>query len=365
MRQRLGFCLSMALSMAVGGGASWAAEPVGAGPRTWTSQAGTTVEAEFVALQDGMVILRPTAGGELRIRPGDLSAEDQAIVTTLAPTVEKTAPAATPAKAGKMDARQLFVNPSPDHYDPKTRGPVLKTFDFPDYTALVLEKGAVFIYVKENGAYRSHPIEAFIFARYEDPTIKEWRSRPVTSVAAPPEIGQNQILLHLNLADGLEGKLWAQFQPTEIQFGYQLIEPKDIDPPCLHRWLRVQIPAYYRWEPNERLFISPRFPDGLDLPAATARLAEADVRFTSQKRQVRAYAEPTRALPNDNRRVEILGPVFTDKTITFESPGKNTELNAWIYADKSPADGFLIYLNKSKPESPPDNRNERVTLTIE
>lgn len=57
--------------------------PFASDARTWTSTRGTTVEAEYVRMERGMIVLRKTDGGVLSIRATDLSPGDQQYIQQL------------------------------------------------------------------------------------------------------------------------------------------------------------------------------------------------------------------------------------------------------------------------------------------
>ncbi|MCF7838353.1 MAG: hypothetical protein K9N49_06955 [Candidatus Marinimicrobia bacterium] len=335
------------------------------GLRTWTSQAGTQVEATFVRIQDGLVVLRPQAGPEMRIRPEDLSAEDQQLIAAQLPP-PPPAPAEKPAAA--VDVQDAFLNPGPQRYD-KEHGAVLQTFDFPDYTALATDKGVILIYIKDQGAYRSSPIIARNYVQYvyvDSNERRRDRSRPATGMSAPPQLTANSVLYKQTHTDGVTGTLSATFEPQQIQMGYQLVDPKDIEWPSHRREILISVPGYVRWEIDKMRFVGPRFPEGLNLAELQAHLAECDVLLTSSKgkRSIVAYSEATRGLPSGNREVEIRGPMFTGKRLVFAAPGKVTEIHAWIYADKMPADGFTLRLVKDDPERDALARNEELFIRI-
>ncbi|WP_372845294.1 thioredoxin-like domain-containing protein [Pontiella sp.] len=71
--------------------------------RTWTSIAGTTIDAEFVKLQSGTVYLKTADGAEKRIPKSKLVMEDRQLADQLSnPFASKSAEAAPAAKAADI-----------------------------------------------------------------------------------------------------------------------------------------------------------------------------------------------------------------------------------------------------------------------
>ncbi|MCF7837312.1 MAG: hypothetical protein K9N49_01655 [Candidatus Marinimicrobia bacterium] len=337
------------------------------GLRMWTSQAGTTVEAEFVRVEAGLVVLRPLAGPEMSIRPEDLSAEDQKLIAGKLPP-PPPAPAPTAKKTAAEQAQDPFLFPGPQQYD-KEHGTVLQTFDFPDYTALATDKGFILIYIKDEGAYRSSPmlLRNYIVYNFLDANKRSRnRGRPAKGMSAPPQLTANSVLYKQNFADGVTGVLAATFEPQQIQLGYQLVDPKDIEWPSNRREIYISMPSYVRWEIEKMRFVGPRFPEGLTLAKLQAHLANCDVLFTNVKgkRSTYAYSAATRGLPGGNREVEIRGPMFTGKRLVFAAPGKATVIHGHIYSSKMPADGFSLRFIKDNPERDALSRNEELFIRI-
>ncbi|MBU1694693.1 MAG: hypothetical protein KKC51_12110 [Verrucomicrobia bacterium] len=85
------------------------AQVLGAEARLWTSQAGSQVEAEFVEMQAGFVVLRATDGRQFKIQMTQLSADDQVFLREnhlrpaappeAAPVAPVSAPVSVPAPA--------------------------------------------------------------------------------------------------------------------------------------------------------------------------------------------------------------------------------------------------------------------------
>jgi|GEM_PF-2464772 len=94
-----------------------------AGARTWTSQSGSRVEAEFMEMQGDSVVLRNPEGRQFRIPLAQLSEGDQAFVREnhMSPPAEQTpeavkpSPSAAATEAGPADsAAAWIVHAAPD-----------------------------------------------------------------------------------------------------------------------------------------------------------------------------------------------------------------------------------------------------------
>lgn len=77
--------------------------------RTWTSTAGTTLEAEFVKLEGDTVYLKKQDGKTREIKKSNLCEEDQALIAQLSQTAAEKAPAKAPKALYDLLGAKLYT----------------------------------------------------------------------------------------------------------------------------------------------------------------------------------------------------------------------------------------------------------------
>lgn len=160
--------------------------------RTWTSQSGAQVEAEFEKLEGDFVILRASDGRTFKILKTQLSAEDQSYVDqAVAP-----APAAPPETPARPPPRAPIQNPAVEwiRYDP---APSLALEQFP---ALDRSKAAnmMFVGIQYGPAPRETLYCAFEMENPQDPPTllhiyDPAQGQPVTLRAVRRKAGEHRV----------------------------------------------------------------------------------------------------------------------------------------------------------------------------
>lgn len=183
---------------------------------TWKSTAGSSLEAELIAIEDDEITLATAAGKRLKLRTSQLD-----------PTSLKQLESLT---GGGIKQNEGWL---PTY----TKGPMKGTYAFfqnDAYEARVTQRGTIQIFIRENGKRTSnryiHLRPGLGFVRN-----KEWLGRPIESASAknPPALQPEKVTVNGLARDGVKWQFTYEFEPDRIIAWGSVKDPGGLDQPTV------------------------------------------------------------------------------------------------------------------------------------
>lgn len=304
--------------------------------RTWTSQAGKTVQAEYIKTDGGVVFLEGNGGRDLRIPFASLNAESQAAVKAL----EKTAGPAAGAAA------QPTGNELVDRYT-REMGTVLGTYDHRLFQANFYENRAQMdLFLKEeNGVVRSPPLRTWLHVYYKGSS--DWLQRRMVKLEEPAVYDHGKIHYKLLMADDVHAEVYYEVAGNQIKMGYYVQDPPGIQYASQHM-LRTQVTALFEFDNETDRFQSSRFAQGMTWEELKPKVSDYELILKPVKGKTEhySYAETVGRFVSPLKRWEISGGAYGPRVIHARPPKSKGSLNAFVYSGHPPGEGYMLnYVN--------------------
>lgn len=183
---------------------------------TWTSTAGSSLEAKLLSVEDDELTLLTTAGKRLKLRTSQLDPDSLKQLDSLT--------------GGETQQNEGWLPTF-------TSGPMKGTYAYfqnESYEARVTQRGTVQIFVKKDGKRASnryiHLRPGLGFVRN-----KEWLGRPIESAEAklPPSIQPEKVSVNGLARDGVKWQFTYEFEPDRIIAWGSAKDPGGLDQPTI------------------------------------------------------------------------------------------------------------------------------------
>lgn len=322
-------------------GLAGAADPVDS-LHTWTSRAGSSVEARLVDLDAEAVVLETADGRRLTLARNQLAPESLVLLEQLDPYGS--------------------VTETDDRLPVFAAGP-LKGFHTayrrPGFIAKVDQNGHILVDMLDGGKVAStKPLHIRPGLGYV--ITQEWHGRAIESVSADsaPSAHSDEVRLHGTAADGVAWELLYEFKDDRISAWGSATDPKDVEAPTIFQ-VSCHIPKH----------------DGLDYtrPEAEILAAVGDSRLTIKKSRGRplVFDYLTRQLlgkavaeaEGEAERATVVSSLFAGRPIEWDPNGtRHGSLLFWSDGNTALWEGYTIYYRNR--EAGETSRQARLTLTI-
>lgn len=329
----------------------------------WTSNAGDTVEAEFVEVTEaGQVVLRAEDGALLQIPLDALNRNGQARVRAELARRERERQLAV---RRAVEERRIVV---PDAYASSNES-LLGKYEAPLFDAFIYEpSGRMDIFVKEEGRYTSPPIRVSFSVGYYDTETKRHRQRRALQVLGTPEFRDSVAHFRMNMEDDVYAEFRLALRPDGADLGYLLRDPRRIRYPSSPR-ISCAFPAIFWEQPDTvpAMVFSPRYPDGIERAAFLSAIASYELRCLPldarrDKTERWFYHRSANRIGYNVGGYEVGGGVFGPVTLRIPRPKRGGVLSGYIYPDNLPAQGYNISWAKDEHDKPADREGDQLQL---
>lgn len=321
---------------------------------TWTSRAGTEIEAAFIEVDDrGIVTLRSAEGEQFQIAAEALNEAGRERVRELAREQRD----ARLAEARRLVNRRQAIIPEAYVRDDDTE---LGRFESRNITAIVYQpSGAMDLFIKENGEHLSPPVRFGFSVNYRarDPGTGRMRTygRPRTEWIEPPEFRGNTARFRMMRRHDVEVEIVYEFRNDGVDVGYRVVDPDGIEHRSRAR-IGMSFPAIFHEDRSETppRYFSPRFPRGADRETFFASTEDYEIRRGTGGRASGARIPFNRSVHSigSGHWFEVGGGVYGRHTLRIERPRRGGSLSTYIYRNNLPAQGWSLRFDRSGHANP-------------
>jgi len=335
--------------------------------REWKDATGQTLQAEFVEIKDGRVVLKHDGG--LASPPLDaLAPGSRDLALALHARSEKLRiEALTPAQMFSIIEPRNFMPPGAPPQ------PVLAT---PEIDVFVVDLPAsVFFFFKEDGAYRSPPLSLALELNYVDTSTEKRhvRHRRPREILQRTLTKKGELTIRRKHDDDVVSEIHLSLGKRSVSAGYQVVDPPGIQFPSHQRFVMQVWPVCAITNDAQGLstvYHSPRVsPQGVTRDELLAMMDAWRLNFRMEKEVAGAktsfrYWDSVQGFPRPTAgAIEMAGGVVGASKLAIVA-GSAGSLSARIYPGKAPMDGFVVYYGKSNPSSRADGVNGMLKLEL-
>lgn len=315
-------------------------------PPTWTAISGHQITAEFVALQDGNVLLENGSTTNI-IALNLLDGESKARAKQIAASREiRRLKALTPAmKASKIEPLAYTAIP---HY-------LSQIFTSPKIDVYLSEQyGYAEIFVKEDGQHLSEPLRLHLLVR--ERVGNELKALPVEGEPTMQQVGKDAIRLLRTHQYGVKTELYIRFQNDKISAGFSLDNPHRDEHDASSSLLLNIRPSYYSEQApgtKTQVYYSPRVEaSGVPFEVIEKLMSSWSIKFklANDVKDVQTsfpYLVGIDSFPKHGLRyLTLSGGIYGNQSIMMYGSGNEAYVSAKIYPGFSPARGYTVSMKK-------------------
>ena len=335
--------------------------------REWKATTGQTLQAEFVEIKEGRVVLKHDGG--LASPPLDaLAPESRDLALAIHARNEKLRiEALTPAQMFSIIEPRNFMPPG------APLQPVLATSEIDVF--VVDLPASIFFFFKEDGAYRSPPLSLGLEINYVDTSTEKRhvRHRRPREILARTLTQKGDFTIRRKHDDDVVSEIHLTLGRRSVSAGYQVVDPPGIQFPSHQRFVMRVWPVCAITNDVDgipSIYHSPRVASpGVSRDDLLAVMESWRLNFLMQKEVKGAktsfqYWDSVQGFPRPTAGViEMAGGVFGPSKLAIVA-GSAGSLSARIYQGKAPMDGFVIYYGKSNPASRADGVTGMLKLEL-
>ncbi|WFB36982.1 SHD1 domain-containing protein [Kiritimatiellota bacterium B12222] len=279
--------------------------------QTWESNGGHKVEAEFVQITEGTVVLQKPDGEKVRVPLGRLSEASMARAEALWETQSKYFP------------QHVYT---------------MQTYDFG-----LFGDGKMYLQPKHVGIAQGDPI-SIRFNGGVIPARGRWKARPIVKLS-DPVISANALTLKMELEEGIQVTLHCIVEADTLTIGYEVMEPEGVETGSYQ--VILLMPAILETDPDSKLMQGFMLNQPVPYKAIEPYLEGISLRAVSEKRtETIPYYDSPDAFKGRQEYVLLSGALGRNSKFKV-SAGKNGYLAHLIYPGKMLWSGYSLYLEKN------------------
>ncbi|MCL1909689.1 MAG: hypothetical protein FWG05_02000 [Kiritimatiellaeota bacterium] len=329
----------------------------------WKSVSGDEMTAEFVGIKDGKVLLK-SESGMLSPQMSYLAPESRELATKLAAEAEKKAKDAEALRRSTLTAAQKASEIDPlNYFTPRDAvyGPIVTK----EYDAYFVEPNCrLFVFVKEDGAFKSEPIRIMPDMYYDNvkSATQRYVRREIKEVTGEPQFNPKDGTFRVGRLhdDDVASEVFYSCKPNEIKAGYRVTDPAKIEFETKHRLIATLSKTYLQTDAEDgmtKIHHSPRLPpEGADYAKVLSAVEGWKVNFRTDVKDERttfAYNKIAERMPSRASSATLSGGVYGRNGVTFSVASAGT-IWPWIYPSTCPMDGYTLAFAKNPGKTAPD-----------
>ena len=327
--------------------------------KTWTSQAGTEVNAEYVGLENGIVTFKSESGEMLQIGLGALSENSQKIIEAIEAQKEKD-------KAARLGPIERLTTVVPDSYI-TGKNEVIGRYEHKLFDVMFsMPEACAYIFMKEDGEYLTEPIQVRLHVGYYDTQKKRWPQRKIVEILEKPRYSRGEVLFKLKFEDDVYGEVLFRAEENQVSMSYKVKDPPGITYASNHQ-LTASMAPLFKEEPKSKLNYNARFKEGMTWEQINTTVSEYEVIVHGRdgERIAYPYQKGIERMKSPAGEAEIKPGALGQRNVTVSVSEKGGHLQPYIYRGYAPVTGYRLSYIKHDPNTSATARDKIMTIEIE